>query len=107
MHGTCCASKAFLSQPLPAHSGLGGHIVNVSSLGAVAPVQGVSLYQAAKAGCRTFSIAAAKVGGAVSALALHLSPSLTFSHFPSSSLAFSIASSITRTWRQRASSSAC
>ena len=60
MHGTCAASKAFLTQPSPAHSGHGGHIINVSSLGAVAPVQGVSLYQASKAAARTFSIAASK-----------------------------------------------
>ena len=78
MHGTAAAAKAFLNQrvqpphehqPLgrkpslaaSMHQGVGrpsygGHIVNVSSLGAVAPVSGVSLYQAAKAGCRTFSL---------------------------------------------------
>ena len=60
MHGTAAAAKAFQAQRAPAHDGHGGHIVNVSSLGAVAPVSGVSLYQAAKAGCRTFSLAAAK-----------------------------------------------
>ena len=60
MHGTVGGAKAFCAQARPAHGGHGGHIVNVSSLGAVAPVSGVSLYQAAKAGCRTFSIAAAK-----------------------------------------------
>jgi NAD(P)-dependent dehydrogenase (short-subunit alcohol dehydrogenase family) len=60
MHGTAAAAKAFQAQRTPAHDGHGGHIVNVSSLGAVAPVSGVSLYQAAKAGCRTFSLAAAK-----------------------------------------------
>ena len=60
MHGTCAAARAFATQPHAAHDGLGGHVVNVSSLGAVAPVAGVSLYQAAKAGCRTFSLAAAK-----------------------------------------------
>ena len=60
MHGTAAAAKGFQAQPNPAHGGHGGHIVNVSSLGAVAPVAGVALYQAAKAGCRTFSLAAAK-----------------------------------------------
>ena len=58
--GTVAAARCFADQPEPAHGGGGGHIVNVSSLGAVAPVQGVSLYQAAKAACRTFSLAAAK-----------------------------------------------
>ena len=60
MHGTAAAARAFAVQRVVAHDGLGGHVVNVSSLGAVAPVAGVSLYQAAKAGCRTFSLAAAK-----------------------------------------------
>ena len=43
--GTVAAARCFADQPEPAHGGGGGHIVNVSSLGAVAPVQGVSLYQ--------------------------------------------------------------
>eukprot|EP00966_Prymnesium_polylepis_P066992 1554997-Prymnesium_polylepis.2 len=60
MHGTVAAARAFQSQAVAAHDGHGGHVINVSSLGAVAPVSGVSLYQAAKAGCRTFSLAAAK-----------------------------------------------
>ncbi len=61
--GTNAAARRFASLDASgggAHGGRGGHIVNLSSLGAVAPVRGVSLYQAAKAGVRTFSLAASK-----------------------------------------------
>jgi len=54
MHGTQLAAA------LMARRGIRGHIVNVSSMAAVAPVAGVTLYAAAKCGCRGFSLAAAK-----------------------------------------------
>ena len=43
-----------------AKRGIHGHIVNVSSMAAVGPVSGVTLYATAKFGCRGFSLAAAK-----------------------------------------------
>ena len=38
----------------------GGHIVNISSLGALMPVSGVALYQATKFGVRGYSLCASK-----------------------------------------------
>lgn len=38
----------------------GGHIINFASLGAIAPVSGVTLYIATKAGCRLLSLCSSK-----------------------------------------------
>eukprot|EP00756_Hemistasia_phaeocysticola_P050763 Hpha_TRINITY_DN2594_c0_g1::TRINITY_DN2594_c0_g1_i1::g.1299::m.1299 len=54
IHGTqLCAA-------LMARRGIHGHIINFSSMAAVGPVSGVTLYAAAKFGCRGFSLAANK-----------------------------------------------
>jgi len=53
-HGTQLAAQ------MMARKKIRGHIVNVSSMAAVAPVSGVTLYATAKYGCRGFSLAAAK-----------------------------------------------
>lgn len=60
MYGTCAAARHWTSLAPEERQGSACHVVNLSSLGAVAPVRGVSLYQGAKAGARTFSLAAAK-----------------------------------------------
>jgi 3-oxoacyl-[acyl-carrier protein] reductase len=49
-----------LGAALMVKHGISGHIINVSSMAAVAPVAGVTLYAAAKFGCRGFSLAASK-----------------------------------------------
>jgi 3-oxoacyl-[acyl-carrier protein] reductase len=49
-----------LGAALMVKHGIGGHIINVSSMAAIAPVSGVTLYAAAKFGCRGFSLAASK-----------------------------------------------
>ena len=59
IHGTQLAGAAMAAACAGGRGG-GGHVVNVASLGAWAPQSGTSLYQATKAGVRTFSIAADK-----------------------------------------------
>jgi 3-oxoacyl-[acyl-carrier protein] reductase len=54
IHGTQLAAE------LMARRGIRGHVVNVSSMAAIAPVSGVTLYATAKFGCRGFSLAANK-----------------------------------------------
>ena len=55
MFGTKFASDLMANMPGP-----GGHIINFASLGAVAPVSGVTLYIASKYAVRGFSLCASK-----------------------------------------------
>ncbi len=53
MFGTCIAARRMVAQG-------SGHIVNIGSLAALAPVAGLSLYSATKFGVRGFSLAVAQ-----------------------------------------------
>jgi len=58
--GTMHASRVMAAQVRSGELPRGGHIINFASLGAVAPVSGVSLYVGTKYACRGFSLCAAK-----------------------------------------------
>ena len=61
IYGTVQGAKAMLQWSADGTlTESGGHILNISSLGALMPVSGVALYQAAKFGVRGFSVCASK-----------------------------------------------
>ena len=60
MLGTVAFARLMAKQVASGELPCGGHIVNFSSLGAIAPVSGVGLYIGSKAACRSFSLCAAK-----------------------------------------------
>ena len=60
MLGTTFAAWLMSKQVAEGKLDSGGHIINFASLGAIAPVSGVTLYIGTKYGCRGFSLCASK-----------------------------------------------
>lgn len=61
IHGTQAAARRMLAQPTaPGGGSIRGHIVNIASLAALAPISGLTVYSATKYAVRAFSLAAAE-----------------------------------------------
>lgn len=62
IYGTRAAARRMLERPSPLPGGpdIRGHIVNIASLAALAPIPGLTVYSATKYAVRAFSLAAAE-----------------------------------------------
>jgi len=60
MYGTSIMSRFMIESMKEGELVNGGHIINIASMAAKAPIDGLTLYSATKYGCRGFSLCAAK-----------------------------------------------
>jgi 3-oxoacyl-[acyl-carrier protein] reductase len=60
MNGTCIMSRFMIESIKQGELINGGHIINIASMAAKAPIDGLTLYSASKYACRGFSLCAAK-----------------------------------------------